>query len=48
VTGRRPDLELASTDPPAYVHALSQATAAAQLINSHGLGDFTWVLRGIG
>ena len=48
VTGRRPDLELASTDPPAYVHALSQATAAAQLIDSHGLGDFTWVLREMG
>jgi SAM-dependent MidA family methyltransferase len=43
ISGARPDLSLASTDPRAYVAALSRATEATELTAAGGLGDFWWV-----
>ncbi|MGW7196923.1 SAM-dependent methyltransferase [Streptomyces chryseus] len=43
VTAVRPPLALASTDPVAYVRALSGAGEAAELTARGGLGDFTWL-----
>jgi SAM-dependent MidA family methyltransferase len=45
VSGARPPLTLASTDPAAYVRGLAQAGAAAELIAPGGLGDFGWLLQ---
>ncbi|MFF4934699.1 SAM-dependent methyltransferase [Streptomyces griseofuscus] len=45
VTGTRPPLALASTDPSAYVRALASAGEAAELTARGGLGDFGWLLR---
>jgi hypothetical protein len=44
----RPPLSLASTDPAAYVRALSATTHAAELTARGGLGDFTWVTTPVG
>lgn len=43
VTGARPPLALASTDPPAYLRALARAAAEAELIDPGGLGGFGWL-----
>ncbi|MFE9043870.1 SAM-dependent methyltransferase [Streptomyces sp. NPDC007818] len=43
VSGGRPPLALASTDPVAYVRALSAAGEAAELTARGGLGDFLWL-----
>ncbi|MFC0846957.1 SAM-dependent methyltransferase [Streptomyces noboritoensis] len=43
ITGTRPPLSLASTDPTAYVRALSRAGEAAELTSRGGLGDFLWL-----
>jgi SAM-dependent MidA family methyltransferase len=48
VSGRRPAIELARTDPTGYVRALSSAGAAAELTASPGLGDFGWVVTAVG
>ncbi|MGP3984643.1 SAM-dependent methyltransferase [Streptomyces sp. KR80] len=48
LTGNRPPLALASTDPGAYVRALSSAGEAAELIDPSGLGSFTWLLQPVG
>ncbi|GAB2890499.1 SAM-dependent methyltransferase [Streptomyces deserti] len=48
VTGARPPLALASTDPAAYVRALAHAGEAAELTAPGGLGDFTWLLQPVG
>jgi SAM-dependent MidA family methyltransferase len=48
VSGARPDLGLASTDPAGYVAALATASEAAELTAAGGLGDFAWVLRTVG
>jgi SAM-dependent MidA family methyltransferase len=48
VSGDRPDLSLADTDPPAYLRALSEATEATELTAAGGLGDFWWVLTSTG
>ncbi|MFJ8543889.1 SAM-dependent methyltransferase [Streptomyces sp. NPDC093586] len=48
VTGARPPLALASTDPAAYVRALASASEAAELTASGGLGDFLWLLQPVG
>ncbi|AWW38333.1 MULTISPECIES: SAM-dependent methyltransferase [Streptomyces] len=48
VTGARPPLALASTDPAAYVHALASAGQAAELTAAGGLGDFGWLLQPVG
>ncbi|MFJ7063822.1 SAM-dependent methyltransferase [Streptomyces sp. NPDC101115] len=45
VTGSRPPLSLASTDPTAYVRALASAGEAAELTAQGGLGDFLWLLQ---
>ena len=42
VSGRIPGLELARSDPSAYLRGLSTASAAAALTASGGLGDFLW------
>jgi len=47
VTGRRPPLELAHTDPTGYVRALAGATEAAELTDPAGLGGFGWLIQGI-
>ncbi|MGA5729454.1 SAM-dependent methyltransferase [Streptomyces seoulensis] len=48
ITGARPPLTLAGTDPAAYVRALAAAGAAAELIAPGGLGDFGWLLQPAG
>ncbi|MEU0221446.1 SAM-dependent methyltransferase [Streptomyces sp. NPDC006265] len=48
VTGARPPLALASTDPAAYVRALASAGEAAELTAAGGLGDFGWLVQSIG
>ncbi|MFD3568906.1 SAM-dependent methyltransferase [Streptomyces sp. NPDC058667] len=47
VSGERPPLALASTDPAAYVRRLSTAGEAAELTARGGLGDFLWLTRRI-
>ncbi|MFI6209268.1 SAM-dependent methyltransferase [Streptomyces sp. NPDC051041] len=48
VTGARPPLALATTDPPAYVRALARAGEAAELTAPGGLGDFGWLVQPVG
>ncbi|MFE9836456.1 SAM-dependent methyltransferase [Streptomyces sp. NPDC005551] len=48
VRGDRPPLSLATTDPAAYVRALADAGAAAELTAAGGLGDFGWLLQPVG
>ncbi|MGW1070525.1 SAM-dependent methyltransferase [Streptomyces aureus] len=48
VSGARPPLALASTDPAAYVRALAGAGQAAELTAPGGLGDFGWLLQPVG
>lgn len=48
ITGTRPPIALAHTDPAAYVRALSQATEAAELTERGGLGDFWWIVTETG
>ncbi|MFG2125694.1 SAM-dependent methyltransferase [Streptomyces sp. NPDC048710] len=48
LTGARPPLALASTDPAAYVRALANAGEAAELTAPGGLGDFGWLLQPVG
>ncbi|MFJ8166084.1 SAM-dependent methyltransferase [Streptomyces sp. NPDC096136] len=48
VSGGRPPLALASTDPAAYVRALASAGEAAELTARGGLGDFGWLLQPVG
>ncbi|OIK27053.1 SAM-dependent methyltransferase [Streptomyces malaysiense] len=47
ITGARPPLALASTDPAAYVRALASAGEAAELTARGGLGDFGWLVRAV-
>ena len=48
VDGARPPLDLARTDPSAYLRALSAAGAAAELTDPDGLGGHWWLLHTIG
>ncbi|MEV0741160.1 SAM-dependent methyltransferase [Streptomyces sp. NPDC050549] len=48
VTGVRPPLTLASTDPAGYVRALAGAGEAAELTAPGGLGDFGWLVQSVG
>ncbi|MGW4563687.1 SAM-dependent methyltransferase [Streptomyces sp. NPDC004561] len=48
LTGARPPLALASTDPSGYVRALASAGEAAELTAPGGLGDFGWLLQPVG
>ncbi|MEU4212095.1 SAM-dependent methyltransferase [Streptomyces sp. NPDC026206] len=45
VDGSRPPLSLASSDPAAYVRALSAAGEAAELTAPAGLGAFGWLVQ---
>ena len=44
--GARPPLELAHSDPSAYVRALATAGEVGELIAAGGLGDFWWIVTG--
>ncbi|KQX74639.1 hypothetical protein ASD10_05265 [Aeromicrobium sp. Root472D3] len=44
VDGARPPIDLARSDPSAYVRALSRAGEAAELTARGGLGDFWWIV----
>lgn len=48
VSGARPPLALASTDPVAYVRALAAAGEAAELTSPAGLGAFGWLVQPVG
>lgn len=48
VDGGRPPLALASTDPAAYLRALGNSGAAAELTDPTGLGGHYWLVHGIG
>ncbi|TXS37266.1 SAM-dependent methyltransferase [Streptomyces sp. OR43] len=48
VTGERPPLSLASSDPAGYVRALASAGEAAELTARGGLGDFGWLTQRVG
>lgn len=43
VAGIRPPLDLARSDPAAYVHALSDAALSAELLARGGWGNFWWI-----
>ncbi|MFE2045290.1 SAM-dependent methyltransferase [Streptomyces sp. NPDC059477] len=48
ITGARPPLTLATTDPSGYVRALASAGEAAELTAEGGLGDFGWLIHPVG
>ncbi|MER7730691.1 SAM-dependent methyltransferase [Streptomyces erythrochromogenes] len=48
VSGARPPLALASSDPVAYVRALASAGEAAELTSRSGLGAFGWLVQPVG
>jgi len=48
ISGARPDLALASSDPMAYLRGLSQASGAAELTDPAGLGGFGWLVAFVG
>lgn len=48
VSGARPPLALASTDPAGYLRALGSAGEAAELTARGGLGDFLWLCQPVG
>jgi len=48
VSGRRPPLDLASSDPAGYLRALAAASHAAELTEPAGLGGHWWLLQPVG
>ncbi|TWG26124.1 SAM-dependent methyltransferase [Actinoplanes teichomyceticus] len=48
ISGARPPLSLASSDPAAYLRALSSAGAAAELTAPGGLGAHWWLWQPVG
>ncbi len=48
VSGARPPLALAATDPAGYVRALAEAGEAAELTAPGGFGDFGWLVQPVG
>jgi SAM-dependent MidA family methyltransferase len=48
VSGRRPALDLARTDPTGYVRALAAASTGAELTDPAGLGGHYWILQPVG
>ena len=48
VSGERPELGLATSDPAGYVRMLAAATEAGELTAIDGLGGFSWVVTGTG
>ncbi|MER7580021.1 SAM-dependent methyltransferase [Kitasatospora sp. NPDC097691] len=47
VSGGRPPLALASTDPAGYLRALSGAGEGAELTDPNGLGGFGWLVQAV-
>ena len=47
MSGRRPSLDLASTDPERYLRELAADGEAGELTGA-GLGDFYWVVSAVG
>lgn len=45
LNARRPPIEVAHTNPPAYIEALSRASQAAELLDPASLGSFWWLLQ---
>ncbi|MCZ3389405.1 MAG: SAM-dependent methyltransferase [Actinomycetia bacterium] len=45
---RRPPIDLAHSDPPAYVDGLLRASHAAELLDPTSLGSFWWLLQAKG
>ena len=48
VTGRRPPVGLATSDPARYAALLRDAAEAAELLDRRGLGGFGWLVQGVG
>ena len=48
VTGRRPPLAQAGSDPLGYARALGRASGEAELIDADGLGGFGWLVQAVG
>ncbi len=48
VDGRRPPLDLAGTDPAAYLRLLARSSEVGELTGRGGLGDHYWVVSGVG
>lgn len=48
VSGKRPDLALATSRPQDYVRELSRAGEAAELTDPAGLGGFSWIVTTVG
>ncbi|MEJ3742160.1 SAM-dependent methyltransferase [Actinomycetes bacterium KLBMP 9797] len=48
VSGARPPLTLATTDPAGYVRALAAASTAGELLDPSGLGGHWWLLHPVG
>jgi hypothetical protein len=43
ITGARPPVELARTDPRDYLRLLARASEEGELIDPSGLGGFGWL-----
>jgi SAM-dependent MidA family methyltransferase len=48
IDGARPPIDLARSDPAAYLRALSAAGEAAELMEPAGLGGHWWLLHTVG
>jgi SAM-dependent MidA family methyltransferase len=48
VSGTRPPLGQAATDPAGYLRALAAAGEAAELTGTDGLGSFCWAVQSVG
>jgi hypothetical protein len=48
ILGRRPPRSLARTDPLGYLAGLRRAGEEAELLDSDGLGGFTWLVQSVG
>jgi SAM-dependent MidA family methyltransferase len=48
VDGRLPPADAAAGDPVGYLHAVSAASRAAELLDPGGLGGFAWLLQSTG
>ncbi len=44
LNGRRPEIELAHSDPAAYLAALARSGEVGELLATGGLGDFWWII----
>ena len=45
ITGARPPIDLAHSDPHGYLRALARASEEAELIDPAGLGGFGWLCQ---